>query len=154
MKTKSLTLSFALAALALACPAARLLAEAPLVVNMIAYDTMKYSVTKFEAHPGQKVTIKLKSEGMQPKEVMGHNLVVLKAGEDAVAYANAAITDKAEGYEPKKLAGKVLASIPQLGPKETGSTTFTVPAKAGTYPFLCSFPAHCMAGMRGVMVVK
>ncbi|MCC5023285.1 MAG: hypothetical protein J6386_11065 [Candidatus Synoicihabitans palmerolidicus] len=31
--------------------------------------------------------------------------------------------------------------------------TFTVPSEPGDYVFLCSFPAHFMAGMKGVIVV-
>jgi len=153
MKTKNLLL---FSALALAYPIQGLRAESlpTKTVSIVAYDTMKYSVTKFEVHPGQKVIVEMKSEGIQPKAVMGHNWVLLKAGEDPIAYANASMTANSEGYEPKKLASKVLASIPQLGPKETARTSFTAPSKPGTYAYVCSFPAHCMAGMRGVMVVK
>jgi azurin len=118
-----------------------------------AFDTMKYSVTKIEAHPGQKVTVELKNEGTLPKAAMGHNWVLLKAGVDPLAYANKAMTAPNEGYEPKALASQVIASIPQLGPHESAKVTFTAPA-AGTYNFICSFPAHFMANMRGVLVVK
>lgn len=125
-----------------------------MVVKIIAYDTMKYSVTKIEAQPGQKIVIELTSQGVAPKTVMAHNWILLKAGYDPIAYANAAIAAKAEDYEPKSLANQVIASIPQLGPKESGKTTFTAPKAPGTYSYLCSFPAHCLAGMRGVLVVK
>src|SRR5690348_6266359 len=64
------------------------------------YDTMKYSVTSIEAHPGEKITVVLKNEGTMPKEAMGHNWVLLKAGMDPQAYANAAINAKAQGYMP------------------------------------------------------
>jgi plastocyanin len=29
-----------------------------------------------------------------------------------------------------------------------------VPTAPGEYPFLCTFPAHCAIGMKGVLVVK
>ena len=32
--------------------------------------------------------------------------------------------------------------------------TFTVPSEPGEYPYVCSFPAHYVAGMRGVLVVQ
>ena len=123
-------------------------------VTILAYDTMKYSVTKIEASPGQKLVVELKSEGVAPKEVMSHNWVLLNSGEDPNSYSMAAIAAKAEDYQPKALAKKVLASIHSLGPKESAKTTFTAPTKPGTYPYLCTFPAHCMGGMRGVLVVK
>ena len=122
-------------------------------ITISAYDTMKFSVMKIEAHPGEKITVTLKNEGNVPKEVMGHNWVLLKAGTDPTSYMTASMTAKAEGYLPKAMASKVLASIPILGPKETGSATFTAPP-AGTYTYLCSFPAHCQAGMKGVLIVK
>ncbi|MBI5766279.1 MAG: hypothetical protein HZA93_00675 [Verrucomicrobia bacterium] len=49
---------------------------------------------------------------------------------------------------------KVLATIGLLGPNETGEASFTAPTEPGEYPFLCSFPAHCQIGMKGVLVVK
>jgi azurin len=123
-------------------------------VAISCFDNMKYSVTSIDAHPGEKITIQLKNEGSLPKEAMGHNWILLKAGTDPVSYANAAITAKAEGYQPKSQADKVIASIKLLGPKESGSVTFTAPSAPGTYSYLCSFPAHCLAGMRGTLTVK
>ena len=123
-------------------------------VTISAFDTIKYSVTKIEAHPGQKVVVQLKNEGNLPKEAMGHNWILLKLGVDPLAYSIAAIGAKAENYQPKSHADKVLASIPILGPKESGKTSFTAPSVPGTYPYVCSFPAHCQAGMRGVLIVK
>ena len=143
-----------LATTALLSNSASAAAPAVKTVSIIAYDTMKYSVTKIEASPGQKIVVELKSEGVAPKEVMSHNWVLLNLGEDPNAYSMAAIAAKAEDYQPKKLASKVLASIHGLGPKESAKTTFTAPTKPGNYPYLCTFPAHCMGGMRGVLVVK
>jgi len=128
-------------------------APGPETVTISAFDTMKYSVNTIEAHPGQKVTVVLKNEGTLPKEAMGHNWVLLKAGVDPQSYANAAVNAKAEGFQPKALADKVIATIHVLGPKESGTVTFTAPAP-GTYNYLCSFPAHCQVGMKGVLVVK
>jgi azurin len=123
-------------------------------VTISAFDTMKYSVTRIETHPGQKVVVELKNEGNLPKEAMGHNWILLKLGADPISYASAAIGAKAENYQPKSLADKVLASIPVLGPKESGKVSFTAPSAPGSYAYFCSFPAHCQAGMRGVLVVK
>ena len=123
-------------------------------VTISAFDTMKYSVNTIEAHPGDKITIQLKNDGTLPKEAMGHNWILLKAGVDPQSYANAAVNAKAEGFQPKAMADKVIASIHVLGPKETGSVTFTAPSAPGNYAYLCSFPAHCQVGMKGVLVVK
>ena len=84
----------------------------------------------------------------------GHNLVLLKAGLDANAYAAAAMSSAKDNYEPKSMADQVLASVPLLGPKRQGEITFNGPTAPGTYQYLCSFPGHCLAGMRGQLVVK
>ena len=115
---------------------------------------MKYSVTKIEAKPGQKVVVELTNEGNLPKVAMGHNWILLKAGSDPLAYATAGMKAKAENYQPQSLAHEVLTSISLLGPKESGRTSFTAPSNPGSYPFLCSFPAHYQTGMRGVLIVK
>ncbi len=123
-------------------------------VSISAFDTMKFSVNKIEAKPGEKITVTLTNEGSVPKEAMGHNWVLLKAGADAATYCNSAATAKAENYQPKALSKQVIASIPLLGPKESKSVSFSAPAEPGSYTYLCSFPAHSAAGMKGVLVVK
>ena len=123
-------------------------------VNISASDTMKYTVTNIEVSPGQKVTVTLKNEGSIPKVAMAHNWILLTAGMDPNAYARLAIGDAGDGYQPKMLASRVIASIPLLGPGESGSVTFTAPSASGSYPYLCSYPAHCSAGMHGVLIVR
>jgi azurin len=123
-------------------------------VVITANDNMRFSVTRIDAHPGEKITVQLKNDGTLPKEVMAHNWVLLKAGQDANAYATAALAAKEQEYLPKALAEEVLAFIPLVGAHREGETTFTAPTVPGSYPFLCSFPAHCTVGMRGELVVK
>ena len=123
-------------------------------ILITASDMLKFSVTRIEAQRGQTIHIQLKNIGTMPKDVMGHNWILLKAGSDVTAYANAAISAKSEAYQPKSLAAEVLASIPLLGPRQTGEVTFVVPDVPGSYPFLCTFPGHFQAGMRGELLVK
>jgi azurin len=123
-------------------------------VVIVTNDQMKFSVTRIEAQPGQSIHVTFKNEGTLPKEIMGHNWILLKAGDDGAAYAAAAISAVKENYEPKALANQVLASIPLLGAKHAGEVTFSAPETPGTYVFLCSFPAHFQAGMRGELIVK
>ncbi len=151
MKIKDLSRLLALAFII----AARLWAADPVQeVALNANDQMKFNFAQFEARPGQTIHVTLNNIGTMPKAVMGHNWILLKAGKDPIAYANAAISAAGENYQPKALAGQVIASIPLLGPRQNGETTFVVPAAPGTYYYLCSFPAHCQAGMRGKLVVR
>jgi azurin len=125
-----------------------------LAVNISAFDTMKFSLNKIEAQPGQTITVTLTNQGNLPKTVVAHDWVLLNAGTDPNAYSRLAVNAKDDDYQPKALASHVIASIPLLGPHESGSVTFTAPSTPGSYPFLCSFPAHCGGGMNGVLIVK
>ncbi len=151
MKTKHL---MALLAATIAATGRLHAADPVKTVLITANDQMKYSVTHIDAHPGQPIHVQLKNEGTLPKEVMGHNWVLLKAGFDPMAYATSALPAVKENFEPKALAGQVLASISLLGARHEGEVTFNAPETPGTYFFLCSFPAHCQSGMRGELVVK
>jgi azurin len=85
---------------------------------------------------------------------MAHNWILLKQGSDPAAFASAAVTHQAEDYLPPDLAGEVLAHTRLLGPQQSDTITFKAPAEPGEYPFLCSFPAHYLTGMKGVLVVR
>ena len=128
--------------------------DAPQTIVIVANDSLKFSVTRIEARPGEKLHIELRNEGTIPKVAMGHNWILLKANKDVGAYAGVAAAAAKEDYEPKSLAADVLASIRLLGPKESADVTFDAPSVPGRYEYLCSFPAHSAAGMRGVLLVK
>ena len=123
-------------------------------VKVIANDQMKFNVTRIEASAGSTISITLVNEGKLPKSAMGHNLVVLKKSANAMQFANAAMTAVKTEYIPAAMADQVIAHTKMLGPGESDTITFTVPAETGEYVFLCSFPAHFMAGMKGILVVK
>lgn len=129
-------------------------AAAGKTVKVIANDTMKFDVTKIEATAGTQLTITLVNSGSLPKAAMGHNLVVLKKEANAGAFASAAMTSPQTEYIPAAMKDQVLATTKLLGPGESDSITFTVPSAPGEYVYLCSFPAHFMAGMKGVIVVQ
>ena len=129
---------------------------APRVIKIRAgvENAMKFEVASIAAAPGESITVALTNACAFPKNVMGHNWVLLTAGSDPTAFAGAAATEAASGYIPEKQKEKVVAFIKLLGPNETGEVTCTVPTAPGEYPFLCTFPAHCAIGMKGVLVVK
>jgi len=126
----------------------------PRTIEITAGDTMKYSITAIEAAPGEEIKVVLTNNGTQPKEVMGHNWVLLKAGTDVAAFDAAALMSKDTDYIPAALAGQILAKIDLLGPRKSGEADFKVPTTPGEYPFLCTFPAHYQTGMKGTLTVK
>ncbi|MFA5057441.1 MAG: plastocyanin/azurin family copper-binding protein [Opitutaceae bacterium] len=125
----------------------------PKTFEITANDTMKYSVTRLEVAAGEDVKVVLTNTGTQPRQVMGHNWVLLQKDADPAAFVNAAATHQAQDYFPAELAGEVLARINLLGPRQSGEVEFKAPAAPGEYPFLCTFPGHFLTGMKGVLVV-
>ncbi len=135
----------------------------PRVIEITANDMMKFMLGDkassaaaplvIEAKAGEQLKFVLTNTGTVPKEVMGHNLVLLKAGSDATAFATAATVAKDTDYIPPALKDQVLAHTDVIGPRKSSEFTVTVPA-AGEYPFLCSFPAHFLTGMKGTLVAK
>lgn len=137
-----------------AAPAAKQAPSAgPRVIEITANDQMKFSVTRIEAKVGEEIKVVLNNIGQLPKEAMGHNWVLLKPGSDLNAFAMAAMTARDKEYIPDSLKGQVVAATALLGPRKSDEVTFKV-TEAGEYPYLCSFPAHAAAGMKGVLVAK
>lgn len=124
------------------------------VVEIEGDDNMKFNITEFQVSRGQPVKVTLKNVGTMPKESMGHNFVVLSPEVDLNRFVTAAATQARNDYIPPQFQSGVLAATKLLGPGESETIEFTAPAEAGNYEFLCSFPGHAPAGMKGVMVVK
>jgi azurin len=137
-----------------AAPAAAPAAPAVATLELTANDAMKFSVTRFEVAAGQEVKLIFTNMGTMPKVAMGHNVVILKKDADVKAFADAAVAAAATEYVPASKADQVVAHTKLLGPKQTDEITFKAPTEPGEYPFICSFPAHFLSGMKGVIVVK
>jgi len=129
-------------------------APAVAIIELTANDSMKYNQTHFEVSAGQEVKVTLTNMGTMPKVAMGHNFVLLKKGVDPKAFSDAAIMAVATDYVPAALADQVIAHTKLLGPKQSDEITFKAPTEPGEYTFICTFPAHFLTGMKGVIVVK
>jgi len=148
-------LPLALLAALLALPFAVTTAAAagsPRVIEITGGDQMKFSLATMEAKAGEDLKVVFTNVGTLPKEAMGHNWVLLKAGTDVNAFATAGLTAKATDYISPAMKDKVIASTPVLGPKQKAEVTFKAPA-AGTYIYICSFPGHYLP-MQGKLTVK
>lgn len=132
-------------------------AEKPREILIEVGDHMKFSLARIDAAAGEVLRVILSNTGNAPKEAMGHNWVLLRAGVDATSYANAAVGAKTTDYIPAARASDVLAHTKLLGGRSRDAVVFTVPADAalGTeFAFLCTFPAHLQLGMKGVLAVR
>lgn len=150
-------LAFALASLSLITTGLVVQAQeasAARTVEIVSTDDMKYNVTTIEAKPGEELRIQLTAKGTMPKIAMSHNVVVLQLGTDAMKFVNAGMTSRDTDFIAPELKGQVIAATKLAGNGETVEMTFTVPEKPGEYPFVCTFPGHFAAGMKGTLVVK
>lgn len=123
-------------------------------IYMEGLDNMKFTVEKIEASPGQMIEVTLKTISKMNKEVMAHNFVLLKKDTDVMAFANASLRHKDNGYIDPNMEGEILAQTGMLGDGEVDTITFKAPSEPGEYEYICTFPGHYHAGMKGVLIVK
>lgn len=128
--------------------------QAVRTIDIVGTDDMKFDVTRIEARAGERLRIRLTAKGTMPKLAMAHNVVVLRPGVDEQAFNSAALTARATNFVPPSRVQDVVASTALAGAGETVEVTFAVPSTTGAYPYICSFPGHFNAGMRGTLVVK
>ena len=112
-------------------------------------EALQFAPAALSATAGQQVKVTFKNGSAAQK----HNWVLVK-GADADAQKvddAAAAAGEAAGYIPSD--PNVVASVKLLNGGETGTASFAAPA-AGSYIFLCTFPGHYVAGMKGTLTVK
>ena len=123
-------------------------------IDIEGMDTLRFSVTQINAKPGEKLTVKLTNKTSLPPAVMSHNFVLLKKGTDPDKFAKAGIEARDNGYIPKDMMDQIIAHIDLVGGGETKAVTFDVPKEPGEYTYICTFPGHYAAGMKGTLTVK
>jgi azurin len=123
-------------------------------IEIAGTDDMKYDKVTIAAKPGEQIRIRLTAKGAMPKVAMAHNVVVLALKTDAAAFVNAGMTARATDYIAPANKAQVIAATKLAGNGETVEVTFKVPTAPGSYPYVCTFPGHFAAGMKGTLTVK
>ena len=113
-------------------------------------DLMQFDKKTLRVKAGKTVTLTLRHTGKMPKNVMGHNFVLLKRGVDMVDFAIKAMNAADTDYIPE--GDDTIAYTKIIGGGESATISFRAPAK-GSYDFLCSFPGH-YAIMNGKFIVE
>lgn len=128
--------------------------KADVEVTIEGGNTLQFDKKEFSVKEGQVVALTFKNAGTIPKAAMGHNVVVLTAGTDVVAFTKACVANAQTTGLPsdEALKKQVVASSKMLGPGEADTVTFTAPV-AGKYDYICTFIGHS-ALMKGVMTVE
>lgn len=118
-------------------------------------NTLKFSKDSITVKPGEKVTIKLVNTSKLPAGAMAHNLILLAADTDAQKIDKAAMkAGKGNQYIPDDMDDQILAHTGLVAGGESDTITFTAPDQAGDYEYICTFPGHFAAGMKGILTVK
>ena len=85
-------------------------------------DLMKFNKTSINAEKGKSYKITLKNVGTLPKAAMGHNMVILNPGTDALKFGTELITKHGatlqNEWKPVKAGKQVFAQTKMLGPNE------------------------------------
>ncbi len=124
------------------------------VIEMKGTDQLRFSVENIEATSGQKITVKLSNDTKFPAVAMSHNFVLLKQSADVEAFDKASAQHADNGYIAPELEGQIIAHTGMAGGGETVEVTFDAPEKPGEYIYVCTFPGHFAAGMKGTLTVK
>ncbi|MBW3519295.1 plastocyanin/azurin family copper-binding protein [Flavobacterium sp. NKUCC04_CG] len=115
-------------------------------------DAMKFDKTEIRVPVGETIILTLKHIGKMDKAIMGHNFVVLKTGVDIPAFAEKAAVAKETDYIPESEKNSIIAHTKTIGGGESTTIEFKI-TEAGTYPFMCTFPAH-YALMKGEIIAE
>lgn len=124
------------------------------VIEMEGTNQLRFSVENIEAKPGQKITVKLTTVSKLPPSAMAHNFVLLKSTADATKVAQTSAKYADNEYIAPEMKDQIIAYTDMGGGGETVEVTFTAPEKPGEYTYICTFPGHFMAGMKGTLTVK
>jgi azurin len=134
----------------LATPAA---AADPRSIRITGNDAMKFSLQRIDAAPGEALEVVLTAQGSMPKTEMAHNWVLLARGASVDSFVMSASMARKTDYVPAAKRDQVLAATALAGAGETVRVAFQAPTEPGEYVFLCTFPGHFAAGMKGKLVV-
>lgn len=123
-------------------------------IEITGNDRMKFDKESLTAKPGQPLEITFENVGTMPKASMGHNWVLLEKDVDGSAFTEAGFASARNEYILPDREDEVLARTAILGPGESETVTFNAPSEPGDYEYVCTFPGHFAAGMKGVLTVE
>jgi azurin len=132
-------------------PAAAAPAGAIVINISTVSEEMRFDLKMFKVKAGQKVILNISNNDSQQ-----HNLIIGKIGSlnKLGAAADALAMDpKAAELEYVPRSSDIFQASSLLNADENYTMTFTAPAQAGDYPFICAFPGHWRM-MQGVMRVE
>ncbi|WP_340102488.1 plastocyanin/azurin family copper-binding protein [Rhodohalobacter sp. 8-1] len=117
-------------------------------------DNLKFSETLIEASPGETIRLTFEVVSNMPKTAMGHNIAIVDKDADVQNFVMQSMSAEDNEYIAPALEDQVVAFTKMIGGGETSVIEFTVPDEPGDYVYVCTFPGHYFAGMKGILRVK
>lgn len=113
-----------------------------------------YVLEGITASAGEELTITLQNISDLPPQAMSHNWLLLTKDTDPETFNTTSMQAKDNDYVAPAMENQVIIDTGLVGKGETKSITFNVPEQTGKYDYLCTFPGHFTAGMRGTLTVE
>jgi azurin len=113
-------------------------------------DELAYDTTTLSAPAGASIELTFTNHSHHHQ----HNWVLVNGGAEAAeeVYAAALAAGAQQNWLPPDHA-LVITHTPLVASGERAAITFEAPAQAGDYVYLCTFPGHYLAGMRGTLTL-
>lgn len=124
------------------------------IVEISGLNNMTFDVTDIEAKPGELLTIRFTSKSKYTPRQMSHNFVLLKQTVNVQAFIDASEKSAVNDFIDPTREDEVLAHTPMAAGGETVEVTFRAPERPSKYMYVCTFPGHFFAGMKGTLTVK
>lgn len=123
-------------------------------ITIIGQDNMQFSETLIEAEPGETIRIVLEVKSNMPKTAMAHNIAIVDQDVNVEEFVLASIGEPNNEYIAPSFEDRVIAATEMIGGGETSTIEFTAPENPGDYAYVCTFPGHYFAGMKGILRVS
>lgn len=109
---------------------------------------------QFTCRRGQPLRIRITNTIPSDGPNLPHNLALLAPSTDVDKFAEAINgATEAQNYIPDSHRHEVLAAAPLVHPGQSINLQLSAPAEPGTYTIICTFPGHCLLGMRARLTV-
>lgn len=125
------------------------------VLNIQVGEDFTFTPGELRGLAGRPVRLRLHCRLNTRGSDLVHNIALLAAATDADAYGRAAVHARPEDqYVPAEFRAATLAVSAFGSAGEVVELAFTAPAEPGAYPLVCTFPGHCLLGMKAILLVE
>lgn len=123
-------------------------------ITVTGQDNMQFSQTLIEAEPGETIQIVFEVKSNMPPQAMSHNMAIVDLDVNVEEFVLASMGEPGNEYIAPSYEEQVIAATEMIGGGETSTIEFTVPENPGDYTYVCTFPGHYFAGMKGILRIK